>query len=159
MMFWVTSPTTIRVPAGTTAGTRPRRARPAQGPWGGGRRPRSGGGNLKDLSWAPEIDINVEPVAANTDDGRKVIRHSCAHVLAPGRAGPCSPTPALGIGPPITDGFYYDFDVAEPSPRGSGDLGEEDEADQRREGNASRRVYASRTRRAPNWPPAVQSSN
>jgi threonyl-tRNA synthetase len=109
----VTSPTTIRVPAGTTAGTALREHDlPNRGPEAVVvvRDPE---GNLKDLSWAPEIDINVEPVAANTDDGRKVIRHSCAHVLAQA-VQDVFPDARLGIGPPITDGFYYDFDVAEP---------------------------------------------
>ena len=53
------------------------------------------------------------PVAANTDEGRSVIRHSAAHVLAQA-VQDLFPQAKLGIGPPITDGFYYDFDVAEP---------------------------------------------
>ena len=52
-------------------------------------------------------------MAANTDDGRSVIRHSAAHVLAQA-VQDLFPDAKLGIGPPITDGFYYDFDVAEP---------------------------------------------
>nr|CRL58565.1 threonyl-tRNA synthetase [Mycolicibacterium fortuitum subsp. fortuitum DSM 46621 = ATCC 6841 = JCM 6387] len=55
----------------------------------------------------------MTPVAANTEDGRSVIRHSCAHVLAQA-VQDLFPQAKLGIGPPITDGFYYDFDVAEP---------------------------------------------
>ncbi len=47
---------------------------------------------------------------ANTDDGRSVIRHSAAHVLAQA-VQDMIPEAKLGIGPPITDGFYYDFDV------------------------------------------------
>ncbi|MET9327908.1 threonine--tRNA ligase [Tsukamurella sp. NPDC003166] len=70
-------------------------------------------GTLKDLSWIPETDTEVESVAANTDDGRSVIRHSAAHVLAQA-VQDGFPGTKLGIGPPIKDGFYYDFDVAEP---------------------------------------------
>jgi len=54
----------------------------------------------------------VIPVAADTDDGRSVIRHSAAHVLAQA-VQEMFPSAKLGIGPPITDGFYYDFDVPE----------------------------------------------
>ena len=67
-------------------------------------------GQLRDLSWVPDADAEVTPVAADTDDGRSVIRHSTAHVLAQAVQG-LFPEAKLGIGPPITDGFYYDFDV------------------------------------------------
>ena len=70
-------------------------------------------GRLRDLSWAPEADAEVEAVAADTEDGRSVIRHSAAHVLAQA-VQQQFPEAKLGIGPPIRDGFYYDFDVAEP---------------------------------------------
>jgi threonyl-tRNA synthetase len=104
----------IRVPAGTTAAA-------AVGEAGLPRRGtpdaivvvRDADGTLRDLSWVPEADAEVVPVAANTDDGRSVIRHSAAHVLAQAVQG-MFPQAKLGIGPPITDGFYYDFDVAEP---------------------------------------------
>ncbi|EUA54842.1 threonyl and Alanyl tRNA synthetase second additional domain protein [Mycobacterium xenopi 4042] len=74
---------------------------------------RDADGKLRDLSWAPEQDVDVVPVAANTEDGRSVIRHSCAHVLAQA-VQDLFPQAKLGIGPPISDGFYYDFDVPEP---------------------------------------------
>ncbi|CPZ43225.1 Threonyl-tRNA synthetase [Mycobacteroides abscessus] len=99
----------IRVPAGTTAGTAVREAG----------LPGKGedaivvvrvDGALKDLSWTPESDTEVEPVAANTEDGRSVIRHSAAHVLAQA-VQELFPQAKLGIGPPITDGFYYDFGI------------------------------------------------
>nr|WP_225953637.1 threonine--tRNA ligase [Kibdelosporangium phytohabitans] len=70
-------------------------------------------GKLRDLSWAPEADVEVEAVAANTDDGRSVIRHSTAHVLAQA-VQQMFPDAKLGIGPFIKDGFYYDFDVEKP---------------------------------------------
>ncbi|MDO3639892.1 threonine--tRNA ligase, partial [Mycolicibacterium arseniciresistens] len=57
-----------------------------------------------------DADADVTPVTADTEDGRSVIRHSAAHVLAQA-VQQMFPEAKLGIGPPITDGFYYDFDV------------------------------------------------
>jgi len=109
----VTSPATIRVPAGTTAGTALREHElPNKGPEAVVV-VRDAAGQLRDLSWAPDLDTDVEPVAANTEAGRSVIRHSTAHVLAQA-VQDLFPEAKLGIGPPIKDGFYYDFDVAEP---------------------------------------------
>lgn len=104
----------IRVAAGTTAAA-------AVGEAGLPRRGtpdavvvvRDDSGKLRDLSWTPDADVDVVPVAANTDEGRSVIRHSAAHVLAQA-VQQLFPQAKLGIGPPITDGFYYDFDVPEP---------------------------------------------
>ncbi len=109
-----TPATPIRVPAGTTAAA-------AVGEAGLPRRGtpdavvvvRDVEGKLRDLSWTPDADADVVPVAANTDEGRSVIRHSAAHVLAQA-VQDLFPHAKLGIGPPITDGFYYDFDVTEP---------------------------------------------
>jgi threonyl-tRNA synthetase len=70
-------------------------------------------GKLRDLTWAPETDVEVEPVPANSEDGRSVIRHSAAHVLAQA-VQQQFPKAKLGIGPPIRDGFYYDFAVETP---------------------------------------------
>ena len=70
-------------------------------------------GNLRDLSFAPDAEMTVEPVAANTEDGRGVIRHSTSHVLAQAVQAEF-PGTKLGIGPAIDGGFYYDFDVDEP---------------------------------------------
>ena len=50
---------------------------------------------------------------ADSEDGRSVIRHSAAHVLAQA-VQQAFPDAKLGIGPPIKDGFYYDFEVARP---------------------------------------------
>ncbi|MEE3750055.1 threonine--tRNA ligase [Mycobacterium intracellulare] len=104
----------IRVPAGTTAAAAVRDAGlPGRGAPDGIVVVRDADGKLRDLSWAPAADAEVIPVAANTDDGRSVIRHSAAHVLAQA-VQELFPQAKLGIGPPITDGFYYDFDVPEP---------------------------------------------
>ncbi|MEL6050456.1 threonine--tRNA ligase [Corynebacterium rouxii] len=70
-------------------------------------------GTLRDLSFVPEHDSEFTPVPANTEDGRTVIRHSCTHVLAQAVQTEF-PGTKLGIGPAIENGFYYDFDVAEP---------------------------------------------
>ncbi|MBV8928567.1 MAG: threonine--tRNA ligase, partial [Mycobacteriaceae bacterium] len=104
----------IRVPAGTTAGAAVREAGlPGRGEPDAVVVVRDAEGKLRDLSWAPDADAEVTPVAASTDEGRSVIRHSAAHVLAQA-VQQRFPNAKLGIGPPITDGFYYDFDVAEP---------------------------------------------
>ncbi|WP_288801402.1 threonine--tRNA ligase [Corynebacterium dentalis] len=70
-------------------------------------------GQLRDLSWAPEMDEEVTAIASDTEEGRAVIRHSAAHVLAQAVQKEF-PGTKLGIGPAIENGFYYDFDVAEP---------------------------------------------
>jgi len=104
----------IRVPAGTTAAATVREAGlPGRGAPDGVVVVRDADGKLRDLSWAPAADAEVVPVAADTDEGRSVIRHSAAHVLAQA-VQELFPQAKLGIGPPITDGFYYDFDVPEP---------------------------------------------
>jgi threonyl-tRNA synthetase len=103
----------VLVPAGTTAGHAVREA----GLPGKGADAvvvvRDAEGRLRDLSWEPETDTAVEPIAASTEAGRSVIRHSCAHVLAQAVQDQF-PDAKLGIGPPVKDGFYYDFDVARP---------------------------------------------
>ena len=106
-------PARIMVPAGTTAGTALRETGlPNKGPEAIVV-VRDADGRLRDLSWAPEVDVEVEPVPANTEDGRSVIRHSAAHVLAQA-VQELFPAAKLGIGPFIKDGFYYDFDVEQP---------------------------------------------
>jgi threonyl-tRNA synthetase len=103
----------VVVPAGTTAGTAVREAGlPGKGP-DAVVVVRELGGRLRDLAWAPDEDVEVDAVAANTDDGRAVIRHSAAHVLAQA-VQQQFPDAKLGIGPPVRDGFYYDFDTDRP---------------------------------------------
>nr|WP_192930377.1 MULTISPECIES: threonine--tRNA ligase [Corynebacterium] len=70
-------------------------------------------GNLRDLAWTPAQDTEVTAVPAFTEEGRSVIRHSTAHVLAQAVQKEF-PGTKLGIGPAIENGFYYDFDVKEP---------------------------------------------
>ena len=70
-------------------------------------------GDLKDLAYELVDGDTVEGVAIDSADGRDILRHSTAHVMAQA-VQELFPDAKLGIGPPITDGFYYDFDVAEP---------------------------------------------
>lgn len=55
----------------------------------------------------------VEEIRIDSAEGRAILRHSCAHVLAQA-VQELFPEAKLGIGPPVENGFYYDFDVAEP---------------------------------------------
>ncbi len=101
------------VPAGTTAGDAVKAAGlPAAGP-----KAivvvRDENGRLHDLEWTPEVETHVEPVAIDSPDGLAVLRHSTAHVLAQA-VQDLFPEAKLGIGPPIENGFYYDFQVARP---------------------------------------------
>ena len=70
-------------------------------------------GQLRDLATELREGDLVEPVLAGSDEGRAVIRHSTAHVMAQA-VQQAFPDARLGIGPPIENGFYYDFDVAQP---------------------------------------------
>jgi threonyl-tRNA synthetase len=70
-------------------------------------------GELRDLDRPLADGDVVEPVTLDSEDGLAVLRHSCAHVLAQAVQDAFSDA-KLGIGPPIQDGFYYDFDVDMP---------------------------------------------
>ena len=70
-------------------------------------------GDLKDLAATVADTDTVEAVTIDSPDGLNILRHSAAHVTAQAVQS-INPEAKLGIGPPITDGFYYDFDVAEP---------------------------------------------
>ena len=70
-------------------------------------------GQLRDLAHqVAEKDV-IEGVHISSKDGLDILRHSTAHVLAQAVQS-VNPKAKLGFGPPITDGFYYDFDVADP---------------------------------------------
>jgi threonyl-tRNA synthetase len=70
-------------------------------------------GTLRDLSFVPDADATVAPVLPSEPDGLHVLRHSTAHVLA---QAVCRlfPGTRYAIGPPIEDGFYYDFELPSP---------------------------------------------
>ena len=108
------SSTAVSVAAGTT----PRAALEARGVSFNGEAGavvvrRLADGTLHDLDVAFDAAADVKPVAANSPDGLAVIRHSSAHVLAQA-VQDLFPGTLLGIGPPIENGFYYDFDPARP---------------------------------------------
>lgn len=69
-------------------------------------------GELRDLAW-PLADGDVlDPIRISSQDGRAILRHSTAHVMAQA-VQELYPEAKLGIGPPVENGFYYDFDVPE----------------------------------------------
>lgn len=70
-------------------------------------------GELRDLHLPLPDGAVVEGVTVSEPDGLAVLRHSAAHVLAQA-VQEINPSARLGIGPPVTDGFYYDFDVETP---------------------------------------------
>ncbi|MGG5174321.1 threonine--tRNA ligase [Pseudarthrobacter sp. J1763] len=70
-------------------------------------------GELKDLDQPLPAGATVEGVTIDSPDGLNVLRHSTAHVMAQA-VQQLRPDAKLGIGPYIRDGFYFDFDVAEP---------------------------------------------
>jgi threonyl-tRNA synthetase len=67
-------------------------------------------GGLRDLSFVPTGDAVVEGIFPDSSDGLHILRHSTAHVMA---RAVCElfPGTKYAIGPPIEDGFYYDFDL------------------------------------------------
>src|SRR4051794_12912886 len=99
------------VEAGTTAGAAPR-------PQPGVTAARVNG-ERRDLTHQVSDGDVVEPVGIASDDGRYILRHSAAHVMAQA-VQELFPQAKLGIGPPVENGFYYDFDV--PAPFGPDDL-------------------------------------
>ena len=70
-------------------------------------------GDLKDLAYELQDGDEVEGVAIDSADGHDILRHSTAHVMAQA-VQQLFPEAKLGIGPPIENGFYYDFDVETP---------------------------------------------
>ncbi|MDP3971743.1 MAG: threonine--tRNA ligase, partial [Candidatus Nanopelagicales bacterium] len=70
-------------------------------------------GELRDLDRTLAAGDVVEPVEIDSEDGLAVLRHSAAHVLAQAVQQEF-PQARLGIGPPINNGFYYDFDMPQP---------------------------------------------
>jgi threonyl-tRNA synthetase len=70
-------------------------------------------GELRDLAYVLADGDVVEPVSIGSDDGHAILRHSTAHVMAQA-VQELFPQAKLGIGPPVENGFYYDFDVSKP---------------------------------------------
>jgi threonyl-tRNA synthetase len=67
----------------------------------------------RDLAYVLQDGDELEPITIDSEDGRAILRHSTAHVMAQA-VQEIFPDARLGIGPPIENGFYYDFDVAAP---------------------------------------------
>ena len=106
-------PVRFTVPAGETAGAA---MRPLDLPNKGPQAivaVKDSEGQLRDLAWTAKVDTEVTAIASDTEEGRGVIRHSTAHVLAQAVQREF-PGTRLGIGPAIENGFYYDFDTDEP---------------------------------------------
>jgi threonyl-tRNA synthetase len=70
-------------------------------------------GDLRDMAAEIRAGETAAPVLISSTDGLNILRHSAAHVAAQAMQS-INPAARLGIGPPITDGFYYDFDVENP---------------------------------------------
>lgn len=70
-------------------------------------------GELRDLAHQAQAGDVVEGIELSSPDGLNILRHSTAHVLAQA-VQRLNPKAQLGIGPPVTDGFYYDFKVENP---------------------------------------------
>jgi len=70
----------------------------------------------RDLAYVLADGDVVEPIVNSSDEGRAIVRHSTAHVLAQAvqNLQDRFPHARLGIGPPVENGFYYDFDVSRP---------------------------------------------
>jgi len=81
---------------------------------------RDSSGQLRDLDVSFDRDDEVEPVPVDSPDGLAVLRHSTAHVMAQAVQA-LFPGTLLGIGPPVENGFYYDF--LPPRPFTPDDLG------------------------------------
>jgi threonyl-tRNA synthetase len=70
-------------------------------------------GQLRDLAYKIQDGDVIDSVSITSAEGLSILRHSAAHVLAQA-VQTINPKAKLGIGPPVTDGFYYDFDVETP---------------------------------------------
>jgi threonyl-tRNA synthetase len=70
-------------------------------------------GALRDLSWVPADTVDISPIPINSPEGRSVLRHSLAHLTAQA-VQELFPEARLGIGPPIENGYYYDFLISRP---------------------------------------------
>jgi len=109
------------VEAGTTAGAALQALAGAGSAGPGSARPGSAGavvaarvnGEPRDLARVLAEGDVVEPIDIASDTGRSILRHSTTHVMAQA-VQDLFPHAKLGIGPPVENGFYYDFDVERP---------------------------------------------
>ena len=75
-------------------------------------------GRERDFSHVLSQDCDIDPILGGSDAGRYILRHSCAHLLAQAVVE-MYPEAQPTIGPPIDNGFYYDFNM---DPIGDEDL-------------------------------------
>lgn len=100
------------VEAGTTAGAAVEALWPAEAPKADGEVIAARvNGSARDLAWRLADGDEVAPIGIRSAQGLAIMRHSTAHVLAQA-VQDLHPEAKLGIGPPVENGFYYDFDVA-----------------------------------------------
>jgi len=97
---------------GTTAGQALAASQPVSGQQPGRPVAARVNGELRDLSHLLTEGDLIEPVGLDSPDGLNILRHSTTHVMAQA-VQDLFPQAKLGIGPPIENGFYYDFDVPE----------------------------------------------
>ncbi|MDN3358010.1 threonine--tRNA ligase [Actinomadura sp. DC4] len=70
-------------------------------------------GQARDLAYVLNEGDAAEPIEVGSGEGLSIVRHSAAHVMAQA-VQELFPKAKLGIGPPVDNGFYYDFDVEQP---------------------------------------------
>ena len=70
-------------------------------------------GQARDLDTVIPAGSEIEGITIDSDEGLAILRHSCTHVMAQA-VQEINPQVNLGIGPPVTDGFYYDFGNVDP---------------------------------------------
>jgi threonyl-tRNA synthetase len=70
-------------------------------------------GQARDLAYVLSDGDAAEPIEVGSPEGLSIVRHSAAHVMAQA-VQELFPKAKLGIGPPVENGFYYDFDVEQP---------------------------------------------
>ncbi|MEP6464246.1 MAG: threonine--tRNA ligase [Frankiaceae bacterium] len=74
---------------------------------------RVNGAEQRDLSWVPADGDVLESIPLASEEGRAILRHSTAHVMAQAVTD-LFPNAKWAIGPPVENGFYYDFEVERP---------------------------------------------
>jgi threonyl-tRNA synthetase len=70
-------------------------------------------GEQWDLDRSVPDGAEIAPIRADSEEGREILRHSVAHLMAQA-VTELYPGAKYAIGPPVEDGFYYDFEVEEP---------------------------------------------
>ena len=113
-------------------------------------------GALKDLDWAPDEDVEVEPVPLDSPDGLAVLRHSTAHVMAQA-VQDLFPGTRLGIGPPIETASTTTSCRPARSPRRTWTASRSGCRRSSRPGSGSPAGRSPTTRPGPSWPTSRSS--